>query len=312
MKNNHFEIQKTNTNAIQTTNIKSSIVENNNFIFMPTNNLKTIDNLSHITKQKTNHIPLLNKDMMLVPFISSDKVLRHNPAATSEWNNSNYSYIKGELQVSPVVEQSIHELIKLFFNSTPKNIGTKKSSIFRHKSILKTYIATPRVKTSINRARITVYKYDRQKLFYINMLNNSQMLWPNIILSKKKGNEKGSSAKGLVLKNPKALEKKILPQNYTNVNPNGKVFASKRTLPSNILNQRVLRRNVSSPLNSGKTVLREMSTIQYVSQPCNKGVNSLWPERIGRNNRFVFGCFASKNLHLCSARKKSSIFSLSL
>lgn len=84
MKNNHFEIQKTNTNAIQTTNIKSSIVENNNFIFMPTNNLKTIDNLSHITKQKTNHIPLLNKDMILVPFISSDKVLKHNPAATSE------------------------------------------------------------------------------------------------------------------------------------------------------------------------------------------------------------------------------------
>ena len=246
-KNNQFEIKKTNTNAIQTTNIKSSIVENNNFTFMPTNNLKTIDNLSHITKQKTNHIPIYNKDMILVPFISSDNVLRHNPAATSEWNNSNYSYIKSELQLSPVVEQSIHEIIKLFFNSTPKNIGKKKSSIFRHKSILKTYIATPRVKTSMNRARITVYKYERQKLYYINMLNNSQTLWPNITLSNNKVNEKGSNGKWLVIKHPKGLEK-ILPNKDTNVNPNVKVFASKITLPSNNLNQKMEYRNILSRL----------------------------------------------------------------
>jgi hypothetical protein len=82
MKNPKFEIQKTNTNAIQTTNIKDRIVEKNVFS-MPTN-IKTLDSISHITKQKTNHIPLSYKDMMLVPFISSDNVLRHYPAATSE------------------------------------------------------------------------------------------------------------------------------------------------------------------------------------------------------------------------------------
>lgn len=259
-KNNLFENPKTNTNAIQTTNIKGSIVEKNLFLDMPSH-LKTLDNLSHITKQKTNHIPLSNKDMILVPFISSDNVLRHNPAATSEWNNSNYSYIKSELQLTPVVEQSIHEILKLYFNSTPKNIGKKKSSLFGHKSILKTYIATPRVKTSMNRARITVYKYDRQKLYYINMLNNSQTLWPNI--TKKKVNVKKNNARGLVLKNPKGLEKKILQKKGTNVHPNGKVVPSKRTLVCNISNKTVKSRNVSSYLNSGKRLIRGMCTSAF-------------------------------------------------
>lgn len=403
MKSNHFEIQKTKTNAIQTTNIKGSIVEKNVFFSMPTN-LKTLDNLSHITKQKTNHIPISNKDMMLVPFVSREKVLRHNPAATSEWNNSNYTYTKGELELSPVVEQSIHEIIKLYFNSTPKNIGKKKSSLFGHKSILKTYIATPRVKTSMNKARITVYKYDRQKLYYINMLNNTQRLLPTIILPKKKGNEKKSGGKGLVLKNPKGLEKRILPKKGTNVHPNGKVVSStlKRTLLCNISNKTVKSRNVSSYLNTGKRLifLREMSTsafsirnkinissllaiqsslkikrtfssnkrgytkdgdpsssnprksssknggkrsyntcalfpfviypslpkmlsfynntkkrsavkykklstIQYVSPASNKGLNSLRAQLIVRNNWFVFGCIASKNLHLYSPRKNT-------
>jgi hypothetical protein len=83
MKNNNFEIKKTNTKAIQTTNINSSITDNKKLFIMPTNNINTFGNTSSITKQKTNYIPL-NKDMMLVPLKSSDKVLRHNPAATSE------------------------------------------------------------------------------------------------------------------------------------------------------------------------------------------------------------------------------------
>jgi hypothetical protein len=83
MKNNNFEIKKTNTKAIQSTNINSSIAENNNLFIMPTNNINTFGNISNITKQKTNYIPL-DKEMMLVPIKSCDKVLRHNPAATLE------------------------------------------------------------------------------------------------------------------------------------------------------------------------------------------------------------------------------------
>jgi Mitochondrial ribosomal protein (VAR1) len=253
MKNNNFEIKKTNTNTIQTTNMNSSLAENNNLFIMPTNNLNTYGNISHITKQKGNYIPL-NKDMMLVPLKSSDKVIRHNPAATSEWNNSNYSYLKGELQVSPVVDQYTHELIKMFFNSTPKNIGTKKS-LFRHKSILKTYISAPRIKTSINRARITIYKYDRKKLYYINMLNKTHTLWPNLKLCKQEVNEKPNNAKAFVRKN---LAKKV-----SHLYSDEKAVASKRTRTplSNLSNITGKSRNVFSSLDLGKKAVRKMSTI---------------------------------------------------
>jgi len=250
MKNNKFEIQKTNTKAIQTTNINSSIAENKNLLIMPTNNINTYGNISSITKQKTNAISL-NKDMMLVPLKSCDKVLRHNPAATSEWNNSNYSYLKGELQVSPVVDQYTHELINMFFNSTPKNKAAK-NTIFRHKSILKTYISAPRIKTSINRARITIYKYDRKKLYYINMLNKTHTLWPNLKLCKQEVSEKAQNAKAFVRKN---LQKKV-----SHLYPNDKVVAFKSIPLSNSSNKTEKSRNVFPSLDSGKIGVRKMST----------------------------------------------------
>lgn len=60
MKNTNFEYQKTNLNTIQNTKINS-----------------------HITQQKTNNIPL-SREIVLFPLQSSDKLIRHNPAATSE------------------------------------------------------------------------------------------------------------------------------------------------------------------------------------------------------------------------------------
>jgi hypothetical protein len=51
--------------------------------------------------------------------------------------------------------------------------------MFKHRSILKTFIGRPRVKSSLNRARITIYKYNRQKVYYMNMLKKSFMLCPN-------------------------------------------------------------------------------------------------------------------------------------
>jgi hypothetical protein len=171
MKNTNFEIQKTNIKTIQNTtkNISPATYDRNT--------LNTMYDINHISKQKRNNISFSN-EMSLFAIQPSDKLLRHNPAATSEWDNSSYSYLKGESQVSSVVDQSTHELIKLFFNSRPKNINNK-SSIFRHKSILKTYVGIPRIKTSINRARITIYKYDRKTVYNMNMLNKSYTLWPN-------------------------------------------------------------------------------------------------------------------------------------
>ena len=56
--------------------------------------------------------------------------------------------------------------------------------MFKHRSILKTFIARPRVKSSINRARITIYKYNRQKVYYMNTLKKSFTLCANKSMKK--------------------------------------------------------------------------------------------------------------------------------
>jgi hypothetical protein len=105
-------------------------MKNTNFEYKKTS-LNTMHNINTIIQQK-NNIPKI-RDIVLFPLQYSDKLIRHNPAATSEWDNSLYSYANVESQ---------------------------------------------HVKSNINRARITIYKYNRQKV-YINMLKKSFTLWPN-------------------------------------------------------------------------------------------------------------------------------------
>jgi hypothetical protein len=76
MKKSNFEYQKTNLNTIQNT-------KNNSQAIFPKTNLNTMHNISHITQQKTNNIPKI-RDIVLFPLQYSDKLIRHNPAATSE------------------------------------------------------------------------------------------------------------------------------------------------------------------------------------------------------------------------------------
>jgi hypothetical protein len=176
-------------------------MQNRNFEIQ--NNINRISNINHISQQKSVNI---TKELVKFSQEASDKLLRHNPAATTEWDNSVYSFVNGESQVSAVIDQSTYDLIRLFFNSRPKNIDSNKSTIFKHRSILKTFIGRPRVKSSLNRARITIYKYNRQKVYYMNMLNKSFRLCSNI--KRKKG--------------VKSTEKKLI----TSLNPSIESFDS--------------------------------------------------------------------------------------
>jgi len=77
MKNTNFEIQKTNIKTIQNTtkNISPATYDQNT--------LNTMYDINHISKQKRNNISFSN-EMSLFAIQPSDKLLRHNPAATSE------------------------------------------------------------------------------------------------------------------------------------------------------------------------------------------------------------------------------------
>lgn len=55
-------------------------MKNTNFEYTKTN-LNTIHNINHITQQKTNNI---TREMVGFTSESNDKLIRHNPAATTE------------------------------------------------------------------------------------------------------------------------------------------------------------------------------------------------------------------------------------
>jgi len=248
-------------------------MKNTNFEY-PKTNLNTIHNINHIIKQKTSNINI-TREIAGFNWESSDKLIRHNPAATTEWDNSGYSYINGESQVSPVIDQSTYELVRLFFNSRPKNLDSSKSTMFKHRSILKTFIGRPRVKSSLNRARITIYKYNRQKVYYMNMLKKSFMLSPN----KKQRKE---------LINVKAPSKKLVtttvnPSFYSFFNSKNKIKNTNTALPMT-----GMKKEVFSSLGREKKGIRTYSSYavpfssRYIKKETN--VRYLSQKRITLNN----------------------------
>lgn len=225
----------------------------------------TINNLVPVIQPKTDN-PLngpLSLSKQARPALK-EKLIRHNPAATSEWDCSSYSYTTGDLQVSPVIIDSTQKLASLFFNARPntKNASdTTKSAMFKHRSILKTFVSKPRIRSSINRARITLYKYNRLKVYHLNMLNKSFTLCPN---KKQKRLSVhlplNSPSKKLVTtrKNPTS---NVREESNSKINPLNTPFTAKG-----------LKKNLFSPLAFEKKGVRTFSssTILLSKKPSNE------------------------------------------
>lgn len=235
-------------------------MQNRNFEIK--NNINRISNINHISQQKSVNI---TKELVELSQEASDKLLRHNPAATTEWDNSVYSFVNGESQVSAVIDQSTYELIRLFFNSRPKNIDSNKSTIFKHRSILKTFIGRPRVKSSLNRARITIYKYNRQKVYYMNMLNKSFRLCSNI--KKKKG--------------VKSTEKKLV----TSLNPSIESFDSFNLKNTTKKGKRTFSSLSQKAIKSIKPSVKNNNGLRPSLESRGKNIVNLNNKRDKKNNR---------------------------
>lgn len=114
---------------------------------------------------------------------------------------------------------------------------------------MKTFIARPRVKSSINRARITIYKYNRQKVYYMNTLKKSFTLCANKSLKKQSVSLKlNSPSKKLVttIMNPSL--------NYLG-NSKNKINNTNKTLPV-----KSIKNFVFPPLAKTKKGIRTYST----------------------------------------------------
>jgi len=92
---------------------------------------------------------------------------KYFPSVSKEWKNSIYTYNKYKLKNLPIYDININELIKNYFNLylNPKYLTEKyKSSKLRILSFNKIYVSKAEIKHTSNKAILTIYIYNREKI----------------------------------------------------------------------------------------------------------------------------------------------------
>lgn len=136
------------------------------------NNIKLENTSPSIFTKKTNN------NYKLVPFKSSTNIVGHIkylPAVSKEWKNSIYNFnLKNSINL-PVYDLNINSLIKgyftLYFNSRflkSKYIPVRN----KRKSLNKIFVSKAEVKHTNNKALITVYVYNKERISLLKKLVN--------------------------------------------------------------------------------------------------------------------------------------------
>ena len=120
----------------------------------------------------TNRLPIDSK-------VKNDKTFPwnvHYPPNTQEWSNSVYSFNKNYIKFIPSLDNVINNVILSFFNMTflfTNNIKSARKRIeYKRRLINKIFVSKALIKYSNNKAVITLFTYNREKLFLIKKINN--------------------------------------------------------------------------------------------------------------------------------------------
>lgn len=157
------------------------------------NNIKLKNTSPSIFTKKTNN------NYKLVPFksvINHVGPIKYLPAVSKEWKNSIYNFDSNNSINLPVYDLNINSLIKgyfsLYFNSRflkSKYIPVRK----KRKSLNKIFVSKAEVKHTNNKALITVYVYNKERMsllkkigklrsfFLIRSIHNIAKKWLNFI-----------------------------------------------------------------------------------------------------------------------------------
>ena len=125
--------------------------------------------------------------------IHNTGIVKHYSPSTEEWNNSIYTYNKNEVtKLIPAIDISVYNLLKSYFNMNPShklwirsNIGFKiDKSRIRLLSVKNLFISKPKINHSNFKVNISIYVYNRKKLYYINKLTKLIKLHKRLNLKK--------------------------------------------------------------------------------------------------------------------------------
>lgn len=121
-----------------------------------------------------------NSKFKVISFLKKENDLNQTifyPPASKEWFNSIYAYNKNFLKSLPVADKVIFKLIKSYFNfyNRQDEIKVKFRRLrtrFRRLSINKIFVSRAELKHFSNKVIITLYVYNRQKIYFLNKLRN--------------------------------------------------------------------------------------------------------------------------------------------
>ena len=103
----------------------------------------------------------------------------HYPPNTQEWSDSVYTYNKNYIKCIPNLNNNINNLILNFFNITflfTKNIKSARKRIeYKRRLINKIFVSKALVKYTNNKAIITLFTYNRERLFLTNKIYDIYM-----------------------------------------------------------------------------------------------------------------------------------------
>jgi len=101
---------------------------------------------------------------------------KYFPPVSKEWINTIYVFNKNNLKNLPVYDLYTNELIKNYFNLylNPKYLGKSKYKFSKKRrlSFNKIYVSKAEVKHSSNKAIITIYLYNREKLSLLKKIKS--------------------------------------------------------------------------------------------------------------------------------------------
>lgn len=110
-----------------------------------------------------------NKNKSSTTYIQSSYVGNHKyfPPVSKEWKDSVYTFNKNNIKNLPIYDLKINEIIKNYFNLyfKPKFIFNKVLAYkYKYLSLNKIYVSKAEIKHTNNKAILTVYVYNREKI----------------------------------------------------------------------------------------------------------------------------------------------------
>lgn len=241
----------------------------------------------------------------------SMNTLKHHSPSTKEWSNSVYSYHKNNyIKLLPAIDKSIYRLLNAYFNVNP----SKKSKIIRNRfqklSMIRLFISKPEIKHCNNKVIITIYTYNRKKLYFLNKIkkifhiskykNNNLNITTNF-------NEKLSSKNTFAIKSNLGIPLSILGKNniqstnHQNLNKI-KIIRMFFNLKNKISKKNLAISNIST---SNKNTKLNRYSVKLLKKNLKKKTNSLVNIIINKST-FTLYMFLYKSSYLKTQIKSTT------